>query len=331
LVENTLESCARVVEGEGADAVELDLCVTKDKQVVVWHDWHPDTLIALARQAGAELDVLCRPVVPPAGHPLRRPVCDLTLEELRAHYGYAIVGQDQTVPAHIPVVEEVVRWARTTPRLKAVFLDCKVPPARKELIMVVAEALRRELERKPVEVPFVCLTPYAEMLEVLQAVVPATGRSHDVEIPAGFFPARAAGNAWASIGRPLFTIGGWWTYRQTIQADLEQIRAARGTTPPVPPASYICWTINRTCEMRHLMRMGVSGILTDFPALLRRLLHRQIRQDARRRARHARQHARRARGETPGSVPPRSEDIPRSSVTRNVRRACRNAWPRGRT
>ena len=281
------------------------------------------------------------PWYPRAGHPLRRPVCDLTLEELRAHYGYAIVGQDQTVPAHIPVVEEVVRWARTTPRLKAVFLDCEVPPARKELIMVVAEALRRELEREPVEVPFVCLTPYAEMLEVLQAVVPATGRSHDVEIPAGFFPdraslsavarARAAGNAWASIGRPLFTIGGWWTYRQTIQADLEQIRAARGTTPPVPPASYICWTINRTCEMRHLMRMGVSGILTDFPALLRRLLHRQIRQDARRRARHARQHARRARGKTPGSVPPRSEDIPRSSVTRNVRRACRNAWPRGRT
>jgi hypothetical protein len=50
--------------------------------------------------------------------------------------------------------------------------------------------------------------------------------------------------------------------------------------------------------MRHLRRMGVSGILTDFPALLRRLHNRQIRQDARRRARHARQHARRTRRET---------------------------------
>ena len=58
-------------------------------------------------------------------------------------------------------------------------------------------------------------------------MVPAAGRSNDVEIPVGFFPARASlsavararavGNAWASIGRPLFTIGGWWTYRQTIQ------------------------------------------------------------------------------------------------------------------
>jgi glycerophosphoryl diester phosphodiesterase len=302
-VENTLASCEDAVEREGADAVELDLCVTKDRQVVVWHDWDPDALVAVARQAGAELDVLCRPVAPPAGHPMRRPVCDLTLEELRAHYGYAVVGQDQTVPARLPVLEEVVRWARTKPRLRAVLLDCKVPPARKELITVVAEALRREVEREPVGVPFVFLTPYTEVLEVMKTVVPATVRSCDVEIPVGFFPdrsqlsavarARASGNGWASIGRPLFTIGGWWTYRKTIQADLERMREARGLTPPVPPEYYVCWTINRTCEMRHLMRMGVSGILTDFPALLRRLLRRKIRQDARRSARSARQQARR--------------------------------------
>ena len=74
--------------------MELDLCVTKDKQVVVWHDWDPDVLIALARQAGAELDVLCRPVVPPVGHRMRRPVCDLTLTEFRASYGYAVIGED---------------------------------------------------------------------------------------------------------------------------------------------------------------------------------------------------------------------------------------------
>jgi glycerophosphoryl diester phosphodiesterase len=307
VVENTLVSCEHAVEIEGADAVEIDLCVTMDRQVVVWHDWDPDALVALARQAGAELDVLCRPVVPPAGHPMRRPVCDLTLAELRAHYGYAIVGQDQTVPARLPVLEEVIRWARTKPRLKAVVLDCKVPPARKELIMVVAEALRREVEREPVGVPFVFLTPYAEVLEVMQTLVPAAVRSCDVEIPVGFFPdrsqlsavarARASGNGWASIGRPLFTIGGWWTYRKTIQADLERMREACGATPPVPPVYYICWTINRTREMRHLMRMGVSGILTDFPALLRRLLNRKLHKDTRRAVRSARQQARRKRWE----------------------------------
>src|SRR5262245_30714681 len=306
-VENTLASCERAVEVEGADAVEIDLCVTQDGQVVAWHDWDPDALVALARQAGAELDVLCRPVVPPAGHPMRRPVCDLTLAELRAHYGYAVVGQDQTVSARLPVLEEIVCWARTKSCLKAVILDCKVPPAHKELITVVTEALRREVEREPVGVPFVFLTPYTEDFEVMHAVVPAAVRSCDVEIPVGFFPdrsqlsavtrARAWGNGWASIGRPLFTIGGWWTYRKTIQADLERMREARGTTPALPPAYYICWTIDRTREMRHLMRMGVSGILTDFPALLRRLSNRRLRQDTRRAARSARQQARRKRWE----------------------------------
>jgi len=303
-VENTLESCERAVAIEGADAVEIDLCVTQDEQVVVWHDWDPDGLVAVARQAEAEPFVLCRPVVPPAGHPLRRPVCDLTLAELRAHYGYAVVGQAQTVPAYLPVLEEVVRWAWTKPQLKAVFLDCKVPAARKELITVVATTLRREVEREPVEARFVFLTPYPEVFAVMQAVVPAAGRSFDVEIPAGFFPAhtqlsavavaRVAGNGWASIGRPFFTLGGWWIFQKTIRADLARMRAARGTTPPVPPDSYICWTINRTREMRYLMRLGVSGILTDFPASLRRLRDRQCRTDTGHRARHARKHVRRA-------------------------------------
>jgi glycerophosphoryl diester phosphodiesterase len=309
-VENTIESYERAVEVEGANAVEIDVCVTKDGQVVVWHDWDPDALIAFARQAEAEMYGLCRPVVPPAGHPMRRPVCDLTLDELREHYGYAVVGTAQLVPARIPVLEDVVRWARTKPQLKAVLLDCKVPPAHKELITVVAAALLREVEREPVGAQFVFLTPHAEVFEVMQEVVPAAMRSFDVEIPAGFLPdrsqlsavarARASGNGWASIGRPLFTIGGWWIYSTMVRDDLEQMREAHGTTQPAVPAYYVCWTINRTREMRYLMRLGVSGILTDFPGHLRRQLNRKRRQDDRRMARLARQQARRERRETQG-------------------------------
>jgi hypothetical protein len=156
----------------------------------------------------------------------------------------------------------------------------------------------------------VFLTPHAEVFEVTKAVVPAAMRSFDVEIPAGFLPdrsqlsavawARASGNGWASIGRPLFTIGGWWIYSTTVQDDLEQIREACRTTQPLVPEYYVCWTINRTREMRYLMRLGVSGILTDFPGRLRRLLNRKRRQDDRRMARQARQQARREQRETKG-------------------------------
>ena len=96
--------------------------------------------------------------------------------------------------------------------------------------------------------------------------MPAAMRSRDMEIPPGFFPDRSKLSAVAraacrgtvgELSRPIFTIGGWWTYRKTIQADLERIREARGTTQPVPPEFYVCWTINRTQEMRHLLRLGV--------------------------------------------------------------------------
>ena len=33
---------------------------------------------------------------------MRRPVCDLTLDELREHYGYAVIGQNQTIPHACP-------------------------------------------------------------------------------------------------------------------------------------------------------------------------------------------------------------------------------------
>jgi hypothetical protein len=54
--------------------------------------------------------------------------------------------------------------------------------------------------------------------------------------------------------------------------------------------------------MRYLTRLGVSGILTDFPGRLRRLLNRRRRQDARRIARHTRKEARRERRETKRQV-----------------------------
>jgi hypothetical protein len=69
---------------------------------------------------------------------------------------------------------------------------------------------------------------------------------------------------------------------------------------PLVPEYYVCWTINRTREMRYLMRLGVSGILTDFPRRLRRVLNRRRRQEDRRMERQARQHARRERRETKG-------------------------------
>ena len=41
-IENTMASFQRAVEQEGANGLECDLCLTKDEQIVLWHDWDPD-------------------------------------------------------------------------------------------------------------------------------------------------------------------------------------------------------------------------------------------------------------------------------------------------
>ena len=53
--ENTIPSF-EVAVAVGANALELDVCVTSDRVLVVWHDADPDGTQALARQAGAARD-----------------------------------------------------------------------------------------------------------------------------------------------------------------------------------------------------------------------------------------------------------------------------------
>jgi glycerophosphoryl diester phosphodiesterase len=40
-IENTIQSLNRAVN-EGANALEIDLSMTKEGEVVLWHDWDPN-------------------------------------------------------------------------------------------------------------------------------------------------------------------------------------------------------------------------------------------------------------------------------------------------
>src|SRR5205085_2395199 len=86
-VENTIPSMQRAI-ADGANAVEIDLSLTKDGVVVLWHDWDPDSSIALGRQTKIEAHQHAHPDVPKKGDAMRRFVDELTLAELREHYEY---------------------------------------------------------------------------------------------------------------------------------------------------------------------------------------------------------------------------------------------------
>lgn len=285
--ENTFPSFERALR-DGANAIETDFCWTKDGRAVVWHDWDPDETVAFARQAGAELDVLCRPVAPPSASPFRRPVDTLTLDELRTHYGYARVEEEATVPAHIPTLEEFVAWAALQgARLRGVFVDLKIPPSRLPLVAPFLGTLRAALERERPRATFVVGSPFLSVLQEVRRHAPDLDRTLDVEIKPGIppdeddrrysavRPAVRMGNSHASMGRPRFTLWGWGVYVRALRRDLTDL-AIHDEARSIPhPKRLLAWTINRPREMRRLLRLGVHGLLTDAPGVLRREHARQ--------------------------------------------------------
>jgi glycerophosphoryl diester phosphodiesterase len=80
--ENTLESFETALQ-LGANALELDVSMTSDQHVVLWHDWMPSIKSAL-RPTG--MCSLRHPLLP-------QPLHEVPLHELLRDYGYEHAGQ----------------------------------------------------------------------------------------------------------------------------------------------------------------------------------------------------------------------------------------------
>ena len=285
-VENTIESVAWAVEQDGANAVEIDLSMTRDGHVVLWHDWDPNDIVALARQLGLE-GLKFRPEAPALWDDHRRLTHELTLAELREHFGYkkrTFLFFHRRVKAHIPTFDEFVAWAKEQPALRCVILDIKLPEDHIDLVPDFVRGLRRSLGAHEAPQRFVCMTPKVPVLEAMKAIAPDLDYTFDVEVPPGVgqdaedYSATAQairfGNRFASIGRPTLTLGAWSLYQDILTRDLEKQAEhnASGAEPPVE--GFIGWTINKPGEARRMIEMGVQGILTDKPRQLHRLARR---------------------------------------------------------
>lgn len=284
-VENTIPSMQRAID-DGANAVEIDLSFTGDGEVVLWHDWDPNDAIALARQVGLEPNVKYLPDAPALWSRHRRMAHELTLAELREHYGYKksfLLFWKRRVAAEIPTFADFLAWAKAQPRLRCVLLDMKVPGDAPEHVEPMVGAMLGQIAESGVACEFVFLTPHDGVLAAMKALAPDSTYSFDVEVPPGivFDPteysatmtAERYANRCASVGRPALTLSAWKVYQAIIQHDVKY-RDTLVERDGTPMALY-SWTINSPAEARRLIDLGVDGILTDRPAKLSRLARRR--------------------------------------------------------
>jgi glycerophosphoryl diester phosphodiesterase len=278
--ENTIPSLEAAIAA-GANGVEIDLCLTRDGEVVLWHDSSTGGLVSLVRNLGFEGGMAYMPNYPPLGSGFRRPVHELSLAELRAHYGYSprrftLGDLDPEEGIHIPTLDEA---GPVLARLDVVVLDVKVPET--GLIPRFAKLLDAALRRHDLAEKTIVLHPDADLVDALAAALPSRYPiSHDIEIlrvwgggdPEDYsavMAARARRLRVCSIGRPrLMLWGGWKLYSGILRHDRALIDASGADI------LQLAWTLNDEDELREAWEIGVDGIVTDDPALARRTARR---------------------------------------------------------
>jgi len=280
-IENTIPAFEKALTDYGANALEIDLCFTKDEQVVIWHDWDPDSFLAIARQAGLEPDVKYRPFAPPRGD-FRLPVPQLKLEELKKHYGYAFKKKYPTrLAEEVPSLNEFMDWAKDEPKLKLVILDCKIPPDDIHLLPKMLGRITVLIDQYNPHYAMLVMTPEDEIIKGMIDQNPNLDYTKDIVFPPGIVLHPEGFSAvqtaidfkinHASAGRPtILELAPWTTYRRLVQHDVQLKKKHNdennNSTPDIK--GFIGWTINERSEMKCLLKLGIDGLVTDHPQKL---------------------------------------------------------------
>jgi glycerophosphoryl diester phosphodiesterase len=276
-----MASFQRAVEQDGANSLECDLCLTKDEQIVLWHDWEPDEHKALLRASGLEPVVSYCPC-PPDGGEFRKSICELTLAEFSRHFCYCAKDSDQKHRDCIPHLAELLDWVVGRREVAALFFDIKVPTAHIDLVPVMMDGINRLLDRYRPASTLIFECSEVDVLAAMQVHSPQHHYTLDIEPPPGIVlnpaaysavqPALEYGNSYATPARPrAVTLAPWTTHRRIVQHDIRVLNRLQRHASEQPQPSIISFTIDEEEELRTLVGMGVAGIQTNRPDVLRKI------------------------------------------------------------
>lgn len=284
--ENTLAAFSRGC-AEGATGIELDVHITGDGALVVHHDYalHPD----LTRDSSGAFSIRDpRPML----HTMSlAAIRTYDVGRLRPGSDYAKRHPEQQAVdgERIPTLDEVItRFQRDCPAPARLVVEIKTDPTQptfsatpEEVVQRTVALLRaRGVTKRSQIIAFdwrAIMAAHRLAPEIPTSVLTAEGRTerdwNTIQI------GRAGASAWmagldidsvgGSIPQAIRRIGGrnWSPNAGNVTA--ERLEEAHRLGIRVFP-----WTVNDTTEMKRLLAMGVDGITTDRPDLLRPLLRR---------------------------------------------------------
>ena len=280
--ENTLPSFERAIN-DGANSLEVDICLTKDMEVVLWHDWNPDSAKALLREGGLEPFVKYRPHPPSLGNKYRKKINELTLQEFREEYAYQEKhGDGKVAYTFKPRLSEFFEWCIEKPGLRYIFFDIKTPDEETEYSIPVVDEIKRLITKFDPSFEIILETNQKNVFTLIKNKYPELSLCLDIEprpgiilLPRQYSAVRKAikyRNKVAVALRPRkITIANWTTYRRIMKYDARLRSLFNKRHPERKVSRLIAATVNKYQELDCLVRLGINGIQSDFPHLLKEI------------------------------------------------------------
>lgn len=258
LPENTIPGFILAIR-EGSDVLEMDLCISKDDQVIVSHEpWMSHEICTHADgqeiAAESERDLNLR---------------QMTLEEIQTYdcgmHPHPRFPNQRQVPAHKPALAEVVDMAEKVPMLSEgrkirYNLEIKhhqdLEPAFCPDATTFAQLVIDEVNRLGIS-DRTCIQSFStDALEAVHQIDPDITTALLVE---------SEGDCADQLARLSFTPSIYSPQWQLIDAD--DVHALQGQNIRVIP-----WTVNQEEDLYAVMQIGVDGIITDYPDRLYSML-----------------------------------------------------------
>ena len=287
--ENTIPAFDEALHIDGANSLVIDLSLTKDRKVVLWHDWNLNGPMALIRQEKGEQVGKFKPYGP-AGEKLnwRKKISALTFHEFIEQYGYRDKKTNIKASVKIPTLDDFMEWVKRQDKLKLLLLKLRVPADESHLAPVILEKVKRTIGsiHPNTRFQFFILTPHTEILKLVSNKFDEFLFSFDRKLPSTEIInyhrfttvpiAMRFKNSLASIGFPFYAspagypnMDPWLSYKYILTLDFKIRDNYKKSTSNY--IKIIGWTFNDEKKIRCLINLGVDGIVTDKPKILRRI------------------------------------------------------------